>query len=275
MRLLSLGHGYVAEALVRALPAGTEVRATTRRPERMAQMQGVTPLLLPDTDLAPHVAWATHVLVSAAPEGGIDPFWLAIAEDIIDHQPAWLGYLSSTGVYGDRQGAWVDETASVSPIGNRAGDRIKAERSWVDVVRATHIFRISGIYGPGRAPFAGLRAGTQRRIIREGQVFSRIHVDDIAQVLRASMLAPAPGVYNLADDLPAPNADVVAYAAEIAGLPLPPAEDFETAALSPMARGFFMESRRVCNRKIKEDLGITLRYPNYRVGLQAILAAGA
>ena len=135
-----------------------------------------------------------------------------------------------------------------------------------------HIFRLAGIYGPGRGPFAKVRDGTARRIIKPGQVFSRIHVDDIAQVLAASIARPVPGaVYNLCDDDPAPPQDVIGYAAKLLGLPEPPAEDFEVAVMSPMARSFYAESKRVRNDRIKRDLGVTLRYPDYRSGLQALL----
>lgn len=266
MRLLTLGHGYVAQALARILPEGWELRGTSRSDGAAIQWPG--------SDLAPHIAWATHILISAAPVGGQDPFFTTVAGLVAHRRPDWLGYLSTTGVYGDHQGAWVDEETPVSPVANRSADRLMAERAWADVSDQAHIFRIAGIYGPGRAPFARLRAGQARRIHREGQVFSRIHVDDIAQVLLAAMQQRKPGIYNLADDLPAPNADVIAHAAGLAGLPVPPLEDFDTAEMTPMARSFYEESRRICNKKIKADLGVSLLYPDYRRGLQALLGAG-
>ncbi|MEM1066115.1 MAG: SDR family oxidoreductase, partial [Pseudomonadota bacterium] len=190
----------------------------------------------------------------------------------------WVGYLSTTGVYGDHGGGWVDEHTALTPATKRGEMRRVAEAAWqalaVETGLPLHIFRLAGIYGPGRGPFAKVRAGTARRIVKEGQVFSRIHVEDIAQVLAASIARPKPGaIYNLCDDDPAPPQDVIAHAAELLGLPLPPAIAFEEAELSPMARSFYAESKRVRNDRIKEELGVTLHYPSYRDGLAALLAA--
>ena len=184
-----------------------------------------------------------------------------------------MGYLSTTGVYGDHAGGWVDEATPLTPGTDRGRQRVVAEGEWQSLGLPLHIFRLAGIYGPGRGPFEKVRDGTARRIIKPGQVFSRVHVDDIAQVLAASINRPAPGaIYNVCDDDPAPPQDVIGHAATLLGLPLPPAIDHESAVMTPMARSFYAESKRVRNDKIKTDLGIKLFYPDYRVGLAALLA---
>jgi nucleoside-diphosphate-sugar epimerase len=190
---------------------------------------------------------------------------------------SWLGYLSTTGVYGDRGGGWVDETAALSPSGERGRRRVAAETGWLDLWRRcgvpVHIFRLAGIYGPGRSPFDALRAGSAKRIDKPGQVFSRIHVGDLAGVLAASISRPRPGaVYNVCDDDPAAPQAVVAHAAALLGVPAPPLVPLEAAGLSSMARSFYDDNKRVSNRLIKRELGMTLRYPDYRTGLADILA---
>ena len=192
----------------------------------------------------------------------------------------WLGYLSTTGVYGNHDGGWVDEDTPLTPSTRRGKLRVATEAAWQALAAEAglplHIFRLAGIYGPGRGPFAKVRDGTARRIIKAGQVFSRIHVDDIAQVLAASINRPNPGaIYNLCDDDPAPPQDVIARAAELLGLPVPPAVDFDTAEMTPMARSFYAESKRVRNDRIKDALEVTLIYPDYRAGLQALLTSEA
>ncbi len=189
----------------------------------------------------------------------------------------WLGYLSTTGVYGDRGGGWVDETARLLPTGERGRRRVAAEQGWLglwhDSGVPVHIFRLAGIYGPGRSAFDALRAGTAKRIDKPGQVFSRIHVEDLARVLVASIGQPRPGaVYNVCDDDPSPPEAVVAHAATLLGMPQPPLVPFEAAELSPMARSFYDDNKRVSNRLIKTELGVCLLYPDFRVGLAAILA---
>ncbi|MEM9755633.1 MAG: NAD-dependent epimerase/dehydratase family protein, partial [Pseudomonadota bacterium] len=181
--------------------------------------------------------------------------------------------------YGDHAGAWVDETTPLTPATERGRARIAAEAEWMALHRdhglPVHIFRLAGIYGPGRGPFAKVRRGTARRIIKPGQVFSRTHVEDIVQVLRASIARPNPGAaYNVCDDDPAPPQDVIAHAADLLGLDPPPEVAFEDADLSPMAASFYAESKRVSNARIKSELGVRLRYPDYRAGLAALLAAG-
>ncbi len=273
--LLSLGHGYSATALAhRLIPAGWRVIGTTRQAGRMPglALEGVEPVVWPGTPLAPLLAQATHVLTSIAPDDAGDPV-LAVEAAAIAASPArWVGYLSTTGVYGDHGGAWVDEDTTLAPTTRRGQARVRAERAWQALPVPLHIFRLAGIYGPGRGPFEKVRDGTARRIVKPGQVFSRIHVDDIAQALHASMNAPSPGsIWNLCDDDPAPPQDILSYAARLMGLPEPPTEDWETAEMSPMARSFYADSKRVRNDRMKRDLGISLIHPDYRAGLAALL----
>lgn len=262
------------------LQDGWHVTGTTRSDEKALFLKetGISPLVWPGAELEDAVSQASHLLISAGPGPEGDPV-LNGARDLIlkyGSQFQWVGYLSTTGVYGDHQGGWVDETTPLSPSTKRGQMRVEAEAAWqADSAEAgfpLHIFRLAGIYGPGRGPFAKVRNGTARRIIKQGQVFSRIHVEDIAQVLYASIQRPRAGaIYNLCDDDPAPPEDVIAYAAELLGLPIPPAVDFETAEMTPMARSFYAESKKVRNDLIKSELGVTLRYPDYKSGLNALL----
>ncbi len=273
--LLSIGHGYSARALAARLE-GFRIIGTTRSEEKADALRatGVEPLIWPGTDLAPAIAEATHILTSVSPGDEGDPVLNAHAEALRAARPEWVGYLSTTGVYGDRDGGWVDESSELKPATRRGKARVAAEQGWQALGLPLHIFRIAGIYGPGRGPFAKVRAGTARRIIKPNQVFSRIHVEDIAQVLAASIARPNPGaIYNLCDDDPAPPQDVIAHAAELLGLPLPPAIPIEEAEMSPMARSFYAESKRVSNDRIKQELGVRLKYPTYREGLAALLEA--
>lgn len=273
--LLSLGHGYSAAALATELEGhGWTVIGTTRSEEKAERLRasGITPLIWPGEDLSDAVRHASHILVSAAPSPEGDPFLLHHRDLLAGAAPEWVGYLSTTGVYGDRDGGWVDETSELRPATKRGQMRVAAEAAWRALGLPLHIFRLAGIYGPGRGPFAKVRSGSARRIIKPGQVFSRIHVEDIGQTLAASIARPNPGaVYNLCDDDPAPPQDVIAYAAELLGCPLPPEDPFETAQMSPMARSFYAESKRVRNTRIKDELGVQLRYPSYKKGLQALL----
>lgn len=277
--LLSLGHGYSARALGRLLTAeGWRVIATTRDPAKAEALraEGVEPLLWPLEDPAPVIEQADHLLASAAPDGGGDPFLRAIGPHLAARAAgfAWAGYLSTTGVYGHHAGGWVDEDAALQPATERGLARVQAEGEWARLGMPLHIFRLAGIYGPGRGPFEKVRAGTARRIIKPGQIFSRIHVDDIAATLRASIARPNPGAaYNVCDDEPAPPEDVLAHAAHLLGLPPPPEVAFADADMSPMARSFYAESKRVSNRRIRDELGVRLAHPTYREGLSAVLAA--
>ncbi len=279
--ILSLGHGYSAQALGRILiPNGWRVIGTTRSAEKAAKFEaeGKEPLIWPGADLEEAMAEASYVLVSAGPEAEGDPV-LRHTRDLISKAAPhlkWVGYLSTTGVYGDHSGGWVDEATALTPSTRRGQLRVEAEGAWQALAQETglplHIFRLAGIYGPGRGPFAKVRDGTARRIIKAGQVFSRIHVEDIAQVLAASIARPNPGaIYNLCDDDPAPPEDVIEHAAKLLSLPIPPAVDYETAEMTPMARSFYAESKRVSNTRIKEELGVRLLYPDYRAGLAALL----
>ncbi len=281
-RLLSFGHGYCARALTRLLhqSGGWSVTGTTRTPEktRALAQDGVAPVLWPGTDMSALVAQASHVLISAAPGAEGDPVLKDCRSAFETARPTWIGYLSTTGVYGDHQGGWVDEETPLHPSTKRGQQRVEAEAAWQQLAAEydlpLHIFRLAGIYGPGRGPFAKVRAGTARRILKQDQVFSRTHVEDIAQVLTASIAQPRPGaVYNVCDNDPAPPEDVMAHAAELLGLPLPPSEKFETAEMTAMARSFYSESKKVSNARIKDELGVVLKYPDYKVGLAALLVA--
>lgn len=277
--LLSFGHGYSAQALSRLLllnswdVVGTS-RSATADP---AQSCATRMMVFPGDSLSDTLKTATHILISAAPDADGDPVLRLLRDEITHAAPnlEWVGYLSTTGVYGDHQGGWVTEDTPLTPSTQRGQYRVAAEAEWQSIPGLPlHIFRLAGIYGPGRGPFAKVRNGTARRIIKDAQVFSRIHVDDIAQALAASIAAPDPGaIYNLCDDDPAPPQDVIEYAAQLLGLPVPPAVDFQTAEMSPMARSFYAESKRVDNSRLKDDLGVNLFYPGYREGLKSLLLA--
>ena len=277
--LLSFGHGYSAQALERILPPQDwRIIGTTRSEDKAASLmaRGVEPRIWPGADMTPALDAATHLLISASPDDGSDPVLDALHDEIAARagQFAWVGYLSTTGVYGDHDGGWVDESTPLTPATRRGQARVAAEAAWQAIPGLPlHIFRLAGIYGPGRGPFAKVRNGTARRIIKDGQVFSRTHVADIGRVLAASIRQPNPGaIYNVCDDDPAPPQDVIAYAAELLGLPVPEAVRFEDAEMTPMARSFYAESKKVRNDRIKEELGVDLLFPDYRSGLRALLA---
>ena len=276
--LLSLGQSYTAQALAPRLSAqGWQLYGATRSPGKIETIRasGVSPVLFPD-GCGDALARATALLISAGPDQDGDPVLKALGPQIAARAGHldWVGYLSTTAVYGDHQGGWVDEETPLAPTTRRGGWRAQAEAAWQAIPGLPlHIFRLAGIYGPGRGPFAKLRRGTAQRIIKPGQVFSRIHVQDIVQVLCASIRHPHPGrIYNLCDDDPAPPQDVIAYAAELLALPVPPAIPFETAELSAMARSFYADNKRVRNDRIKAELGVRLIYPDYRAGLSALIA---
>jgi nucleoside-diphosphate-sugar epimerase len=280
--LLSLGQGYSARALARRLMGrGWRVIGTTRSEEKAAAIRatGAEAALWPPARPGPLLDRATHLLVSAGPDAAGDPVLhhCAGALGARAEQLDWVGYLSTTGVYGDRGGGRVDETSDCTPSTRRGQWRLAAEREWLaywhEAGLPVHIFRLAGIYGPGRGPFAKLRDGTARRIVKPGQVFSRIHVEDIATVLEASIARPHPGtIYNVCDDEAAPPEDVIAHAARLLGVPVPPEVPYDEAAMTPMARSFYAESKRVSNARIKRELGVELAYPTYREGLAALLA---
>ena len=222
--------------------------------------------------LVPALASATHLLVSAPPNVEGDPLLRHHADDLMRARNlTWIGYLSTVGVYGDHGGAWVDETTAPNPSSTRSRWRLDAEQAWLDLSKRTgvrtEVFRLAGIYGPGRGPLESVRKRTARAIVKPGQVFNRIHVEDIATVLAAAIARPTEHtLYNVADDEPAPPQDVLAYAATLLGLPPPPTIDFASADLTPMARSFYSECKRVSNTRIKSALRVTLASPTYRDG---------
>lgn len=270
--LLCLGFGYTARALAPHLLAqGWRVIGTTRD---AAAAPGVEILTWPGQQVP--LDGVTHILNSIGPDENGDRVLAAMADQIsAASELEWVGYLSTTAVYGHRDGGWVDETDTVAPTSERGEWRAKAEAQWRSIPGLPlHIFRLAGIYGPGRGPFAKLMAGRARRIVKPGQVFSRIHVDDIAQVLLASIAQPRTGaVYNVCDDDPAPPQDVLGFAAELLGLPMPAEVPFDEAGMTPMARSFYGENKRVRNQRIQDELGVKLLYPSYREGLRAVLEA--
>ncbi|MDE2515831.1 MAG: SDR family NAD(P)-dependent oxidoreductase [Rhodospirillales bacterium] len=278
-RLLIAGLGYSARAVARAaLAAGWAVTAGRR--ESTAPLPGIQ--FRPFADLAGAMAEVSHLLVSVPPGEAGDPA-LDIAAAAIGRAAAagtlrWIGYLSTTGVYGDRAGAWVDEASAPAPGNARSRHRHAAEQAWAQFAPlcAVDLFRLAGIYGPGRSAFDDLRAGRARRVLRPGHVFGRIHRDDIARAVLAAMgqhRPPGLRVLNLADDAPAETAEVVAHAAALLGLPAPPAVPYQEAeaAMSPMARSFWAECRRVSSARTKAALDLAWRYPSYREGLADIL----
>jgi NAD dependent epimerase/dehydratase family len=281
--LFCFGLGYSAQALARLVAAESWiVSGTCRTDEKAAELRARGFAAEPFERSCPLAAEAmsgvTHVLVSVPPDIAGDPVLDSHGGDI-GALPglAWLGYLSTTGVYGDRGGGWVDEAAALQPSGERGRRRVKAEQGWLELWHdrgvPVHVFRLAAIYGPGRSPFEALRAGTARRVEKPGQVFSRIHVNDLARVLLASMRKPRAGaVYNVCDDDPAAPEAVVAYAAALLGVPAPPLVPLAEAGLSAMALSFYDDNKRVRNGLIKRELGVALRYPDYRAGLAAILA---
>ncbi|MEX0839852.1 MAG: SDR family oxidoreductase [Parvibaculum sp.] len=283
-RLFCFGYGFSAASLGRRLAARGFVVAGTCRTENKAEAlraEGVEAFTFGDSPLADPAAalgGTTHLLLSVPPGETGDPVLTAHEADIARLAPQleWVGYLSTTGVYGDRSGGWVDEKTPLKPGTARGRRRLEAEEAWRAFAARTgaplHVFRLAGIYGPGRNQLRSLMDGTARRIVKPGQVFSRIHVDDIAAVLEASIAKPRPGAaYNVCDDAPAPPQEVVVYAAELLGREPPPEIPFDKAELTPMARSFYADSKRVSNRLIREELGVRLQYPTYREGLKALL----
>ena len=283
MRLFCFGYGYSAEALVRRLSPRDAAVAGTRTSLGDTVPPGIELSLFsgdaPSPDLRKLLAGSTHVLVSIPPDLEGDPVLRHHRDDLAAlSELVWVGYLSTVGVYGDHKGAWVDEETRVQPTSERSLRRLQAEQEWgifgEDTGRRVEIYRLAGIYGPGRSIIDNLRAGTARRIVKPGQVFNRIHVDDIARVLAVAIdKDTGHRIYNVSDDKPAPPEEVVAYAAELLGLPVPPVVAIENAGLSGMAASFWAESKRVSNRRMREDLGVQLLYPTYREGLRALARA--
>ncbi len=266
-RLFIFGLGYSGLEIARlAKQRGWAVQGSVTTTAKAARLQaeGIDTLVFDGTQAL--AVEASHVLCTAST--------LLLPSTV---RAEWLGYLSTTGVYGNRDGGWVDETMAATPTQPRSRERVETEKAWQASAAALGlplaIFRLPGIYGPGRSPLDNVRSGNLRRIDKPGQYFSRIHVADIANAVLAAAARKAAGIFNVADDEPAPNADVVAYACTLLGVPVPPAVPWEQAApgMTPMARSFYSESRRVRNDKMKRELGVTLAYPTYREGLRAVL----
>ncbi|MDR7036913.1 MULTISPECIES: SDR family oxidoreductase [Methylobacterium] len=283
MNLFVFGLGFSARHFAeRERARFAAIRATVTDPDKARAIEAEAGFPVrafgPETDdprIADDLADTDALLISAPPGPHGDTVLARYADAIRASRIAWIGYLSTIGVYGDQGGAWIDEMTEAAPRSARSKERLAVERAWLalgaETEKPVQVFRLSGIYGPGRNPFVKLREGKAQRIVKAGQVFNRIHVDDIASALAASLEKPRSGaVYNVTDDEPAPPQVVTEYAARLAGLPVPPTVDFETADLSPMARSFYGENKRVRNRLLREDLGVALRYPTYREGLAAL-----
>lgn len=285
-KLFCFGYGYSADYLGHELSAqGWGIAGTTRNVEKRETLKarGIDAHLfdadcpLPDPLFT--LQDVTHLVISTPPGDDGDPAFLMHAQDILKLQNLkWIGYLSTTGVYGDRAGDWVDENSEIRPNSKRGSRRAQAEEQWLSLVKShdlpVHVFRLAGIYGPGRSALDTIRAGAARRIEKPGHAFSRIHVEDIVQILIASMEKPDAGAaYNVCDDLAAPSHEVIAHACELLARPVPPLIPFEEADLSPMARSFYDDNKRVRNERIKEELGVELKYKNYIDGLKACLDA--
>lgn len=285
MRLFVFGMGYVGAAFSRALRArGWEIAATARDADQADRLraQGITSADPDDREaMAAALQGVNAILVTAPPGPDGCPALESLVPALAQAKafPDWIGYLSTTGVYGDYEGRWVFETAPLKAQSVEGARRVGAERDWREVGRGMGLtvtaFRLPGIYGPGRSALDRLRAGEGRRIVKPGQVFSRIHVDDIVTGLLASLERPkAGGIYNLVDDEPAPPQDVMEHAARLLGVPVPPDLPFNELGMSPATRRFYAENKRVSNALAKAELGWRPAYPTYREGLAAILKAG-
>lgn len=285
--LFCFGYGYSCDWLGHMLqPTGMwSLAGTTRDNDKRRHMkeQGIRSFLFdydqPLEDPLLFLRGTTHLLISTPPDDDGDPTFRMHAEDILRLESLeWVGYLSSTAVYGDRDGGWVDEDSELRPNSKRGSRRKKAEDQWLSLQRdydlPVHIFRLAGIYGPGRSALDSVRAGVARRIKKEGHAFSRIHVEDIVQVIMASMDKPKPGsAYNLADDRAAPSYEVIEYACNMLGLTPPPLMPYDEADLAPITRSFYADNKRIKNDKIKTELGVTLKYPTFEEGLEGCLKA--
>jgi nucleoside-diphosphate-sugar epimerase len=285
-RFFIFGAGYSARAFAAARSdPSIEISGTTRSPEKFDALRraGMEPFLFDGNALSPELLaplkQATHLIVSISPEEVGDPVLAAARGEITTLAPnlRWIGYLSTVGVYGDYGGGWVDETSECRPVSRRSVLRVAAEKEWLSLGEETGVpvavLRLSGIYGPGRNAFVNLRNGTAKRLIKPGQVFNRIHVADIAGALWHLAGRELGGVFNVTDDLPAPPQDVVTYAAGLMGIEPPPEIPFASAQLSPMARSFYGENKRVSNAAIKAA-GYRFRYPDYRSAFDAMWVAG-
>ena len=286
--LFCFGLGYSAQALARhLLKQGWTVSGTVRNADKAGPRDKRIKALAfdgsgPGEEVRSALKQATHILVSAPPGEAGDPVLACHGADIAAQAGhlKWIGYLSTVGVYGNQGGVWVDEETPPAPVNERGRRRLAAELDWAALGAKAGIpvavFRLAGIYGPGRSPFEKLKRGEARRIVKPGQIFNRIHVNDIAAVLAASIARPPETfrVYNVCDDEPAPPQDLTAFAAKLLGVPPPPEEPFETAELSPMAKSFYADNKRCRNARIKTELGVELAFPDYRAGLTALYETG-
>ncbi len=285
-KLFCFGYGYSCERLAAALRETNPdaiIAGTTRDREKLDRLrkEGVKSYIFDyDEPLADPLFIlnnTTHLLISTPPDDSGDPALNLHALDILKIPSIeWVGYFSTTGVYGNRNGGWVDERSEIRPTSKRGSRRVKAERQLLEMFEQNglpvHIFRLSGIYGPTRSAIDSLRAGTARRISKPGHAFNRIHVDDIVQTVMASMARPNPGsIYNLSDDYPTQSHEVIDYACGLMGIEVPPLLNFEEIDMAPMARSFYMDNKRVRNEKIKDELGVKLLYPDYKIGLRGCL----
>lgn len=278
--ILFLGFGFSAQALARKLDGTAwRITGTSRTEDGVAAIraQGHEGIRFDTLDALPDSV--THVVSSIPPGADGDPALQRLGASFAAaaHRLTWVAYLSTTGVYGDHGGAWIDEATPLTPNTERGWRRLWAEEAWLRLhaehALPLHIFRLAGIYGPGRNQLLSVLDGTAKRVIKAGQVFSRIHVEDIAGIQLASMEKPRPGAaYNVADDEPCPPQDVVAHAARLLDRPVPPDIPFDEANLSPMARSFFADSKRVSNARVKDELGYRFCFPSYREGLAALRA---
>jgi hypothetical protein len=282
-RLFCFGLGYCAGVLSRRLMArGWSISGTATTADKAEALKhhGYEAFVFDgrkhDSAVAEALSRSTHVLLSIPPDADGDPALRVYGSDIASSQSiTWIGYFSSVSVYGDSKGEWVDEKTIPEPVTERGVRRLAAENAWIEFGRASGkaivVLRLPGIYGPGRSAIDQLRAGKARRIFKPGQVTNRVHVDDIATATEASLELPSGvHVFNVTDDLPAPPQDVIAYGAELLGVPCPPATDPSDASVSPMARSFYAESKKVSNVRMKDELGVKLAYPTYIEGLKAI-----
>lgn len=278
MRLFILGLGYSVRHFVRRFGGGfSHIAGTVRDPAKRDDLAGIEVHGFAGSNPSPQTIGqlrsADVLLVSIPPGPAGDPA-IAAFGDVLATGRRRIVYLSTIGVYGDHGGGWVDEDTPPQSTLERARLRVAAEQAWMDAAQGdAAILRLAGIYGPGRNALTTLHAGTARRIIKPGQVFNRIHTDDIANAIMAAIQHRSGGIWNVCDDEPTPPQDVIAYAAELMGVPPPPEEDFATAEMSAMARSFYASSARVSNAKLKRELGVTLAHPTYRHGLDALWRA--
>lgn len=282
--LFCFGYGYSCSWLGQKLLStdNWSVAGTTRDREKKTLMResGIRSYLFDNEHAIPDPLYmmrdVTHIIISTPPSDEGDPSFLAHARDIVKlPNLKWVGYLSTTGVYGDRNGEWVDENSGTRPTTRRGSRRLKAEEQWLSLLDndvPVHVFRLAGIYGPGRSALDSIRSGVARRIHKPGHAFSRIHVEDIVQILMTSMLNPVAGeIYNMCDDEPAPSHEVIDYACQLLGMDSPPLIDFDSVDMAPITRSFYADNKRVKNEKIKNTLDVLLKYPNYREGLRGCL----